>query len=150
MKVLEEMYGQDRCKQDGSAVSKLVDFQQVQLEHWFFASHMRSNKDVHKYAKALWAVADKSTNCSMRMPETMKLVRLIMCISVGSVQNERRFSQMTLIRSKTRNSLHQAHLNVCMRIGAAAKTFATYKTFDHAAAVKVWLDTTSGRRGLGA
>ena len=140
LRVVKEQYGTDRTLVDGSKVLAIINFDKVEDEAWFFRAHMRRTHRMHNNARQLWAEADAIANCRVRMPETMQLARLVESIPVGSVQNERRFSLMTAVRSKARNRLQEQHLNVCMRISAASKQNVTYREFNVAHAVKRWMD----------
>jgi hypothetical protein len=147
--VLHEQYGLDRKCSDGTVVTALIDFEKVEEELWFFKSYMRRHHNMYMFTHALWVAVDAAPNCRIRMPEIIELSRLIQCIPVGSVQNERRFSSMNLIRSKLRNRLLEPHLNVCMRISAATKNKKTFKDFDYKAALKRWQTSASKRVGVG-
>jgi hypothetical protein len=72
------------------------------------------------------------------------LAQIFMCIPIGSVQNERAFSQMNLIKSDLRNSLKEKHLNVAMRVRRSNHTLATLPV---ERIVQKWLDDKS-RRGV--
>lgn len=68
--------------------------------------------------------------------EFCKLAEILLCIPIGSVQNERAFSQMNLIKSDLRNSLGPKHLNACMR---ARRSKHTVKTLPVERVVKLFL-----------
>ncbi|GAB4819968.1 hypothetical protein N2152v2_007014 [Parachlorella kessleri] len=55
-----------------------------------------------------------------------KLALLSMTIPIGSVQNERSFSRMNLIKTELRNRLEGKHLNVAMRVARSRHTAATF------------------------
>ena len=69
------------------------------------------------------------------MKEYLRLVALCLSVPFGSVENERRFSAMSLTMTKLRNRLKDEHLNTCLRIGATSTTVKTFKFWD---AFTIW------------
>jgi hypothetical protein len=68
--------------------------------------------------------------------EFVQLFKISLVFPIGSVDNERRFSSMTLIHDSLRNRLQADHLNTCVRIASSCHT---YKAFDIQAAHRLWL-----------
>ena len=54
---------------------------------------------------------------------------------IGSINCERRFSKLNLVKTKTRNRLHGAHLNTCLTITSSSKS---WNTFPYEAAFGKW------------
>lgn len=72
-----------------------------------------------KWVRQLPAVRDG-------ISEFVKLAELVEVQPIGSVSNERKFSDVNNLKTATRNRLQTPHLNVCMRIYNSTYTHTNF------------------------
>jgi hypothetical protein len=65
--------------------------------------------------KTVWHIILRDKFPRREISEFCKLAEIFLCIPIGSVQSERAFAQMNLIKTDLRNRLGSAHFNVAMR-----------------------------------
>ena len=94
-----------------------------------------SGADSAAGTKLLWQDALLRNVTKTRLSEYCKLAHVLLCLPVGSVENERAFSLMNLVKSPVRNKLQEEHLNVCCRLKRSAHTL---QSFPFAAAAKIF------------
>ena len=62
-----------------------------------------------------WKSHLDNSHVTAQMPQVMKLVKIMLLAPSGSVENERSFSDMIILKDDKRNSLGEQHLNDSMR-----------------------------------
>ena len=95
----------------------------------------------------LWERLLSQPALSAPISEYCKLGKVVMAIPIGSVANERRFSRMSIVKSKHRNRLEQKHLNTCLRIAGSNHT---HTNFDYNRAFEIWWDNHGKQNRRGA
>ena len=77
-------------------------------------SCMRFPSDACPTTAEFWKSHLQNDAITARMPEIVKLVRIMLLAPTGSVENERSFSDMNFLKDDKRNSLGEDHLNDSM------------------------------------
>ena len=97
--------------QDGAGI---IDSYKFQGQKDDFRIVMGGCKD--EPTKTAWQGIFSNLCVREEISEFCKLAEILLCMPIGSVQNERAFSQMNLIKSDLRNKLGPQHLNAAMRV----------------------------------
>ena len=128
-------YGQEGQFIDGKVGSQmvpaLIDGDKLRSQSNRFMSFMRKEWQLDGNAigvdfRTMWAQTLSARHRYSDMSEYLKLAQIMLMCSAGSVENERLFSCMNLVKSKTRNALKSEHLNACLRLATSAHTFDTF------------------------
>ena len=133
------------------SIDPLVSWARLNYESGMFRMTMTNNAaaamerplQVNPFT-ALWRTLSSNAHLKSHIGEFMKLAE-IACVQVlGSVEDERTFSNLAFIKSKLRNRL-TTHLETA--IGMYAQSFYSIDTFPYGAAYATWV--TQRRRPSG-
>ena len=102
----------------------MVDPYKLEAQQDDFRLVMEGRQDEETKASWMSILADRYLR--EEISEFCKLANIMLCIPIGSVQNERCFSQMNLIKSDLRNRLGHQHLNAAMRIRRSKYTLESF------------------------
>ena len=130
---------------------KTVDSTGVETEHaaivcsdtfkqqssWFY-DYMTGICMHIKDTQTLWVNIDNDISVSSRISEIQKLAHVLLSLPASSVEPERSFSQMALLKDCKRNRLLPKHLNTCMRLAKSRFTLSSFPLKD---AHRVWLSS---------
>jgi hypothetical protein len=156
---LKEMYCVKKTMPDGTLVGPFLDGDKLDAQLNLFvkamadktppaldlAAQMAKSGLPFNATEHVWTCLNSSTAYVDDISEYFTLAELVMTIPIGSVENERDFSKMNLIKTDLRNRLGEKHLNTCMRIASSEYSF---NTFPYPACFKLWM-SKSVRYGLG-
>jgi hypothetical protein len=120
----------------------LFDWETLKEQAPEFISMMRSRTKKAKSTSLLWRGIGGYDASRAVVSEWVKLAQLYMTIPIGSVDNERRFSRMKLVKTAVRNRLETPHLNTCMQVSSSHFTQYDYP---YRAAHKIWQDAKDRR-----
>lgn len=115
-------------------VDPVLDAERLQTQAAFFADWMTRNCEDFETTQQLWLFLD-TTNITEAMGEYARLAHLVLSLPIGSVECERVFSHMNLLKSSIRNLMGEDYLNMSMRVATcdhSAKSF----NFNHA--LRIW------------
>ncbi len=138
--VLAEMYGTSASKADGSVVPPLVDPTDLLLQFESLYTRMESAAKHGQSTKDAWEAIFTSPAVSKHMPAYCTLAKIMLCVPVTSVENERQFSLMKLLKNEKRNRMGPELLNCLSRV---KRSPYTVKTFPYQSWLREWL--TAGR-----
>jgi hypothetical protein len=134
--LLASIYGEAANTADGSTVPALVDPLSLQAEFDSFFTRMESAAKHGQGTKEAWKNIFTSPAVSKHMKNYCVLARIMLCMPVTSVENERQFSLMNLLKDEKRNRLGSRVLNCLTRI---KRSPYQVKTFPYEALLKEWL-----------
>lgn len=123
--------------------SPLVEAGQLDVEYDTMRSALQRRAG-SKTLEEFWGTALTNDALRQHMPGFTQLAKIAMCFPVTSVENERQFSLMNLIKTPARNRTQQRILNALCRI---KRSSYTTETFPYEQAVKQWL-SDKNRRGV--
>jgi hypothetical protein len=93
-----------------------------------------------------WRILTRSSEFTAKCSEYLKLGEISMVMVPGSVEDERIFSWLKIIKTPLRNRLAEQHLNCCVRLATdrffALKSAAAAldrEPFPFSRAIKLWL-----------
>ena len=121
---------------------RIVDASLLDQQFDDFVRVMTGQCGHSKTPKVMWKDLISRTLIADDISEYCKLASVMLVIPVGSVQNERAFSQMNLIQNDLRNRLKEQHLNVAMR---CCRSLVEVEALPIARCLSIFRETT--RRG---
>lgn len=134
--VLAEMYGSAATTADGSEVPPLVDPTDLLLQFDSFFSRMESAAKHGQSTRDAWKGIFTSPAVSKHMQAYCVLAKIMLCTPVTSVENERQFSLMKLLKDERRNRMGPELLNCLSRVKRSPYSVTT---FPYQAWMKEWL-----------
>lgn len=137
---LAEMYGLPRTiTVDGKdeVVPALIDAQKLSYQSSFYWDYMLSAKTDLQTTDQLWLMCDADVALASRITEFHKVAHMVLSMPAHSVNNERAFSCMSLLKDAVRNRLGPAHLNCVMRL---ARSRFSLDNFPYTEAYQHWTD----------
>lgn len=134
--VLANIYGTAATTASNTEVPPLVDALSLDLEFESFYMRMISAAKNGQSTRDLWKNIFVSPAVSKHMRSYCVLAKVMMCLPVTSVENERQFSLMNLLKNEMRNSLGQEHMNCLSRI---KRSTYNVETFPYSSWLKEWL-----------
>lgn len=135
-----ELYGLPRSTSDGSDGGEkvhdaLVDADKLKHQACFFYEYMLSMRYEVQTTEQLWLHVDSDIAVSSRISEIHTVAHIVLSMPASSVNNERAFSLMSIIKDALRNKMGPHHLNCTMRI---ARSRFTLDSFPYERAYQQW------------
>ena len=130
-----------------SQVSEPLDARNLDLQTSLFKLTMKSHahsamaepRDANPVTK-LWQKVGTNGLLLNRLSEFIKVAEIAITAVLGSVEDERTFSNLAFIKSKLRNRLG-VHLDTCVRL--FSQGFYSQDTFPYQEAITLWRDECS-------
>lgn len=139
VETIREHYCEGSETSGGVWVPALLNYSLLKAQAFHYKQHaMRFTVATPPKPDEAWLFVEQSKILSEDLSEWLKAARLALCIPIGSVENERRFHLMNLVRTELRNRLKTDHLNMCVRVAASGKGVDAIEKFNFAAAFDIW------------
>lgn len=141
MDVLIKQFGVDHKTSDGTVIPALLCGKSLKAQAPSFISHMQGLQEGIT-SSILWSRVASSDVLSARYSEWLIVARISLLVPIGSVENEREFSLLNLLKSDRRNRLAGDNLNACMSIATIP---AGLTGFDFEQAYSHWFSSKNRR-----
>lgn len=130
-----DLYGAVRVTGADAEHAPLINAEKLTFESTFMWDYMNSNKFAGLTAEMLWRRIDNDSALASRLSQFQIVAHIVMSLPASSVECERAFSLMSLIKDARRNRLQDAHLNACMRLGRSRFNLLS---FPYDSAYQLW------------
>jgi hypothetical protein len=142
LEILKSYYGEIATTAGGVDVPALINQDDLDEEFDSFFTRLSSAATHGQSTKEAWKNIFVSPAVSKHMKSFCLLAKIMLCMPVTSVENERSFSLMNLLKDEKRNRMGSELLNCLSRIKSSS--YST-NSFPYEALLQVWLK--SGRYG---
>lgn len=130
-----DLYGSDRSTGADQLHAAIINSDLLTFESSFFWDYMTAAKFDGLTAEMLWCRVDKDPALAARMSQFQIIAHIVLSLPASSVECERAFSLMSLVKDARRNRLLDAHLNACMRFGRSRFNLSS---FPYDSAYQLW------------
>lgn len=128
---LSDLYGSARKTGVDKEHAPLIDAEQLSIQSSFYWDYMTAVKFDGIDTETHWKRVDNDEFIACKISQFQTVAHIVMSMPSSSVECERSFSLMALLKDGRRNRLLSNHLNACMRFGRTRFTVKDYP-FDSA------------------
>jgi hypothetical protein len=139
---IKNQYCEEVVLDDGTKLPPMLDWEALQEQSSEFLRLLPARAKQATSTSELWRGLASYHSIACLILKFIKLARLYLSIPIGSVDNERRFSRMNLVKTPVRNRLSTVHLDTCMLVSCSHFTPHTYP---YKAAHEIWSEAKACR-----